>query len=104
MAIVSGRARYCPCNGLVSFFGKSFGVSSNLRTMCSLAGAGKYAEFFKFDWKSQIWNLIFVAGAMIGGYIAHNYLTESHQINLNPNTVNSLKELGFTNIGAAYMP
>ena len=90
--------------GLLVYFGKSFGVSSNLRTMCSLAGAGKYAAFFKFDWKSQIWNLIFVSGAMIGGYVAHNYLTESHQINLNPNTVNSLKELGFTNIGAAYMP
>ena len=44
--------------GLLVYFGKSFGVSSNLRTMCSLAGAGNYVEFFKFDWKSQIWNLV----------------------------------------------
>lgn len=90
--------------GLLVYFGKSFGVSSNLRTMCSLAGAGKYADFFKFDWRNQIWNLIFVLGAMIGGFIAHNYLTISHEINLNPKTVASLAELGFTNIGTSYMP
>ena len=90
--------------GMLVYFGKSFGVSSNLRTMCTLAGAGKYSDFFKFEWRNQIWNLIFVLGAMIGGYISHNYLTASHQINLNPKTVASLAELGFTNIGAAYMP
>lgn len=90
--------------GLLVYFGKSFGVSSNLRTMCSLAGAGKYSDFFKFDWRTQKWNLIFVFGAMIGGFIAHNYLTVSHEINLNPKTVASLTELGFTNIGSAYMP
>lgn len=90
--------------GLLVYFGKSFGVSSNLRTMCTIAGADKYADFFKFEWRNQIWNLIFVLGAMIGGFVAHNYLTASHEMNLNPKTVASLAELGFTNIGASYMP
>ncbi len=42
------------------FFGKSFGVSSNLRTMCTIAGAGKTVKFFDFDWKRQKWNLLFL--------------------------------------------
>ena len=52
---------------ILLFFGKAFGVSSNLRTICSIAGAGKKVKFFQFDWKSQIWNLVFLAGAIIGG-------------------------------------
>ena len=49
---------------LLIYFGKAFGVSSNLRTMCAIGGAGKVVDFFKFDWKSQIWNLIFITGAV----------------------------------------
>ena len=53
-----------PCIALVMFlllyFGRTFGMSSNLRTFCAIGGAGKRVEFFKFDWKSQKWNLIVV--------------------------------------------
>ncbi|MGB3467763.1 MAG: YeeE/YedE family protein, partial [Cyclobacteriaceae bacterium] len=35
-------------------FGKSFGLSSNFRTICSVLGGGKNCEFFDFDWKSQL--------------------------------------------------
>ena len=52
------------------YAGKEFGVSSNLRTMCTIAGAGKRSEFFRIDWKAQRWNLLFVAGAVIGGFLA----------------------------------
>ena len=89
---------------MLLLFGKSFGVSANLRSMCSIAGAGRWADFFRFDWRSQIWNLIFVAGAIIGGFIAHNYLTIEHEINLNPETIASLEESGMTNVGSSYLP
>ncbi|WP_020567894.1 YeeE/YedE family protein [Neolewinella persica] len=56
------------------YAGKQFGVSSNLRTMCSIAGAGKNVDFFKFDWKAQRWNLLFIGGAVIGGFIATTFL------------------------------
>ena len=50
-----------PLIALVMFslliFGKQFGMSSNLRTLCSIGGAGKIVDFFKFDWKSSLWNL-----------------------------------------------
>jgi len=35
------------------YFGKTFGMSSNLRTLCAIGGADRYASFFKFDWKAQ---------------------------------------------------
>ena len=56
------------------YFGKTFGMSSNLRTLCSMAGAEQFADFFKFDYKSQFWNLIVILGAMFGGFIAVHYL------------------------------
>ena len=89
---------------LLIYFGKSFGVSSNIRTMCSIAGAGKFSDFFRFDWNAQIWNLVFALGAVIGGFITHNYLTINHSIDLNPNTVKSLENLGFENVGSDIIP
>mgnify|MGYP001407038139 FL=1 len=59
---------------LLLFLGKKFGMSSNLRTACTIAGADKAADFFKFDWKAERWNLMLVLGAAIGGFIASNYL------------------------------
>jgi uncharacterized protein len=85
-------------------FGERFGISSNLRTICSISGAGRYSEFFRFNWKDQIWNLIFVVGAILGGFIAHQYLTTDFSIALNPKTVQSLKELGLANPGNSYVP
>ncbi|CAN0599425.1 unnamed protein product, partial [Ectocarpus sp. 12 AP-2014] len=41
---------------LLIMLGKRFGMSSNLRTLCTLCGAGRHSDFFKFDWKSQRWN------------------------------------------------
>jgi len=77
------------------YFGKTFGMSSNLRTLCSIAGAGKIAVFFKFDYKSQIWNLIVILGAMLGGFIAVHYLSDASNVDLNPKTITELSQLGF---------
>jgi uncharacterized protein len=35
---------------LLLMVGKNFGMSSNLRTFCTLSGADKRSDFFKFDW------------------------------------------------------
>jgi len=79
---------------LLILIGKSFGISSNLRTICSMAGAGKFAEFFRYDWRKSTWNLIFVLGTIIGGYLAGTYLTPDQSIDTNPKTVASLESLG----------
>ncbi len=75
-------------------FGKSFGFSANLRTICSMAGAGKKVKFFDFDWKAQIWNLLFLVGAVIGGFIAKNYLSNPSDLSLSVATIRDLQALG----------
>ena len=89
---------------LLLYFGKTFGMSSNLRTMCTIGGAGKFADFFKFNWKDQIWNLIVVFGAIIGGFIATQYLSNDSITNLNAETVNELQHMGFNNAGQTLVP
>ena len=89
---------------LLIFGGKNFGMSSNLRTMCTIGGAGKKSEYFNFDWRSQRWNLAVVAGAIIGGFIAANYLSYDTAVNIDPDTVTTLENLGFQSAGDAYLP
>lgn len=89
---------------LLIYFGKNFGMSANLRTMCSMAGADKVSDFFKFDWKGQRWNLVFVLGAITGGFIGGHLLTDSYSIDLAPATITSLENIGFTNVGNTYLP
>ncbi|MRI02127.1 YeeE/YedE family protein [Kriegella sp. EG-1] len=89
---------------LLIYFGKTFGMSSNLRTLCSIGGAGKYADFFRFDWKAQKWNLTVVLGAIIGGYIAVTFLSDGTAIDLSTATITDLQALGFTNIGETILP
>jgi uncharacterized membrane protein YedE/YeeE len=97
-----------PCIALVMFLllysGKTFGMSSNLRTLCAIGGAGKNVAFFMFDWKSKRWNLIVVLGAIAGGFIAHYYLSNPIAIDLSNDTVEDLTNYGFTNIGQSLLP
>lgn len=76
------------------YLGKVFGMSSNLRSLCTIAGAGKFVEFFNFDWKSQRWNLAVVAGAMIGGYVAVHHMSDPSNVSINPQTISQLDYLG----------
>lgn len=89
---------------LLIYFGKTFGMSSNLRTFCAMAGAGKKSDFFKIDYKTQKWNLMVVFGAVIGGFIAHFFLSNDTNIQLNPQTIEKLQTFGFKNIGKALVP
>ncbi len=89
---------------LLLMMGKNFGMSSNLRTLCAICGAGNAADFFKFDWRAQRWNLIVVLGMVIGGFLATNFLSEDAAVNIGPKTVETLKELGFQGAGTEYLP
>jgi uncharacterized membrane protein YedE/YeeE len=76
------------------YFGKTFGMSSNLRSMCTIMGAGKRTAFFDFDWKEQRWNLVVVAGAMLGGFVAVNFMSDPSNVDINPKTIEQLAQLG----------
>lgn len=86
------------------FLGKSFGVSSFLRTICAMGGAGRISEFFRFDWKSEVWGIVALTGMIIGGYLGANYLSDTTSINLNPKTVARLEAVGLETPGDTYLP
>lgn len=89
---------------LLYYFGERFGLSSNLETFCSIGGAGKYVDYFKIDWKQNSWNLIFIAGGIVGGFIAMQWLSPSEAVALNPKTIQDLSEIGIQNAGKTYLP
>lgn len=80
---------------MLLFFGQSFGFSANLRTICTMAGAGKKVPFFNFNWKTQIWNLVFLAGAIIGGFITKTWLSAGGPVEISEATIRDLQQLGF---------
>ncbi|MBT3588916.1 MAG: YeeE/YedE family protein [Flavobacteriaceae bacterium] len=89
---------------LLIMVGKNFGMSANLRTMCTICGAGNKSDYFKFDWRSQKWNLVVVFGAIIGGYIGSHFLTSNLAVVINPETTADLNALGFKSAGKTYLP
>lgn len=87
------------------YFDKTFGFSSNLRTMCSMAGAGRVSSFFRVDWRAQKWNLMFLVGTLIGGFLSHQYFMEDQRIALSDEVRGTLRtELGFSDAGEGYLP
>ena len=89
---------------LLLWTGKSFGMSSNLRTLCSMMGAGKKVSFFDFDWKAQRWNLIVALGVVLGGFIASNYIVSTKSMDLSQNTVDQLLAMGIQDAGKSFAP
>lgn len=83
--------------------GKKFGMSSNLRTMCSIGGAGRFVDFFKFDWKKDVWNLYVVAGVIVGGFFALQFLSPTAP-QINEDVVAQLQELGINSTNTSFLP
>jgi uncharacterized membrane protein YedE/YeeE len=63
---------------------RSFGISSSLRHVCA-ACIPADIPFFKYDWKKESWNLLFVGGILIGGLISALFLTSGDSVDVNPN-------------------
>ncbi|MGB0376967.1 MAG: YeeE/YedE family protein [Flavobacteriaceae bacterium] len=89
---------------LLLWVGRRFGMSSNLRTVCAAAGAGKASSFFDYNWKDERWNLMVALGAVIGGAIAMHFLSNSPVVDLHPETVEQLQGIGIQDAGKAFMP
>ena len=55
--------------------GKRFGVSTSLQHICA-ATVPRGLEYFNYDWRRQgTWNLVFVLGIVLGGFIAATVFT-----------------------------
>jgi uncharacterized membrane protein YedE/YeeE len=80
---------------LLIFGGKSFGISSSLRHVCAMCIPANI-PFFKYEWKKEMWNLAFVIGVAIGGFIGHNLLANPEIIDVAESTQRDLAALGIT--------
>jgi uncharacterized protein len=58
---------------------KAFGISSSLKHICAACMPANIS-YFKYDWKAYMWNLFFVAGVGIGGFIAAQFLSNPNDI------------------------
>ncbi|MEO5912025.1 MAG: YeeE/YedE thiosulfate transporter family protein [Pelobium sp.] len=72
---------------------KSFGISSSLRHICAACLPAKI-PFFSYNWKKEIWNLFFVGGILIGGFIAVQLLANPAPIQIAVSTKAQLSTLG----------
>lgn len=78
---------------LLTLAGRPFGVSGTLRTMCSAAGLGRKISFFRYNWKDDWWNLVFVVGLFLGGFIAQTYLANPHPMDISEETLTQLQAM-----------
>jgi uncharacterized protein len=52
---------------------KVFGISGSLSHLCAAIAPGK-VEYFRYDWRrTGLWNLVFLAGVLIGGFLASHF-------------------------------
>ena len=78
---------------LLILFGKKFGLSTNLETMCTILGAGRSIEYFRVDWKKSAWNLLFLVGAALGGWVSAHWLSSPEPLKLSAATMRDLQQL-----------
>jgi uncharacterized protein len=72
---------------------KVFGVSSNLRHLCSAVLPGNI-DYFRYDWRrTGLWNLLFVAGVLVGGFLAAHW-GGSQSVDISEHTRVALTKLG----------
>ena len=78
---------------LLIFGNKRLGISSSLRHICAACLPAKI-PFFQYQWKKESWNLFFVAGVLVGGYVAVHFLTTAAPIVVNDQLLHDLSKAG----------
>lgn len=74
---------------------KTFGISSSLRHACAIC-VPSGIPFFNYNWKKETWNLVFVLGILIGGFVATTFISNPNEIVIAEETQRELAALGIT--------
>lgn len=76
---------------------KTLGISSSLRHVCAAClPAG--IPFLTYNWRAEVWNLFFVLGISLGGFIGYQLLGHPNAVAISADTVRDLRaQLHLTN-------
>jgi hypothetical protein len=73
---------------------KALGISSSRHT-CALFNI----NFLKYNWKSELWNMVFVLGILIGGFLAGSvFVKPDYAVAISDATVQDIAKLGVTEV------
>ena len=72
---------------------KHLGISSTLRQICAACFPGG-VPLFNYDWKKESWNLFFIGGVLIGGWVGGFVLANPEPVALAQGTVNYFHSAG----------
>lgn len=79
---------------LMTWMGRSFGVSTTFKAFCNVAGAGRKYSFFDFDVKDHYWRFAFVLGAIGGGFFASTFMQSPEPVAISSATIMHLQDWG----------
>ncbi len=94
---------------LLIMIGRSFGVSSSFRDICTIAGAKNLSSYFDYNIKDQYWLFVFIFGSILGGTIASTVLQSPTPVAISSATISDLSQLGIhtpktISEGAGFLP
>jgi len=78
---------------LLLFGNKKLGISSTLRQICAACIPARL-PLLTYDWKRESWNLVFVAGVLMGGALGGIVLANPSAVAISASTVAYLKSQG----------
>ncbi len=74
---------------------KRLGVSSSFRQICAATVPGSI-PLFNYDWKKDEWNLFFVLGLILGGFLGGYVLANPDPVAISASTRTYLESKGLT--------
>lgn len=74
---------------------KHLGISANLRHICAACFPSNIS-FFKYEYKKELWNLLFILGVLIGGFIGAKLLANPNEIIVSESLKSELATYGIT--------
>mgnify|MGYP006277063523 CR=1 FL=1 len=82
---------------------KSFGISASLRHACA-ACAPAGIQFFKYNWRGEVWNLFFAGGILAGGFIGGVWLANPEPVQIAASTKADLNAMGISDFSGLLPP
>ena len=81
---------------ILTWMGRSFGVSMTFKDACAIAGAGKKTPFFRMDIKDEYWRIAFVLGGLVGGIVTVLFLKSPEPVAISESTISYLGSIGIS--------